>query len=220
MNTSMDFLLWVRGPALDWALAIFVIGVVLRLFEIFLLGRAVNYAEARQGEFAPGMRTVFRRFGADPGTFKRSAFNVIVGYIWHIGFLVALFLFIPHIELIGSIVGFTWPGLPNPVVDSITAVTIVALIAMLVHRLRHPVMRHLSGFEDYLVWAATILPLVTGYLAYHRLVDPYTLILGLHILSVELLLVIFPFTKLMHTFTAFVARWYNGANYGRKGIES
>lgn len=220
MNTSMDFLLWVRGPALDWALAIFVIGVLLRLLEIFLLGRAVNYAVPRQGELAPGTRAVFSRFTTDPGTFKRSAFNVIVGYLWHIGFLVALFLFIPHIELFSAIAGFTWPGLPNPVVDSITAVAIVALVAMLVHRLRHPVMRHISGFEDYLVWAVTILPLLTGYLAYHRFVEPYPLVLGLHILSVELLLVVFPFTKLMHAFTAFIARWYNGANYGRKGIES
>jgi nitrate reductase gamma subunit len=216
----MDFLLWVRGPALDWALAIFVIGVLLRLLEIFILGRAHNYAKPRQGEFAPGMRTVARRFLTDPGTFKRSAFNVIVGYIWHIGFLVVLFLFIPHIELIANIFGFTWPGLPNPVVDAITAITMAAMIAMLLHRLRHPVMRHISGFEDYLVWAVTFLPLITGYLAYHRMVNPYPLILGVHILSVELFLVVFPFTKLMHAITAFIARWYNGATFGRKGIES
>ncbi len=220
MNTSMDFLLWVRGPALDWALVIFVVGVLLRLLEIFVLGRAHNYAAPRQGEFAPGMRTVLRRFAADPGTFKRAPFNVIVGYIWHIGFLLALFLFVPHIELFGKVFGFTWPGLPNPVVDAVTAVTLVALVAMLVHRLRHPVMRHISGVEDYLVWAVTFLPLLTGYLAYHRLVNPYPLILGIHILSVELLLVLFPFTKLMHAFTAFIARWYNGATFGRKGVES
>jgi nitrate reductase gamma subunit len=220
MSNSMDFLLWVRGPALDWAMAIFVIGVFLRLLEIFLLGRAHNYAEARQGEFAPGMRTVARRFLADSGTFKRSAFNVIVGYIWHIGFLIALFLFVPHIEFVGSVLGVTWPGLPNPIVDSISAVTIVALIAALVHRLRHPVMRHISTVEDYLVWAVTLLPVLTGYLAYHRLVNPYPLILGIHILSVALLLVVFPFTKLMHAFTAFVARWFNGATFGRKGVES
>jgi len=220
MNTSMDFLLWVRGPALDWALTIFVIGVLLRVLEIFILGRAPNYAEARQGEFGPGMRTVFRRFLTDPGTLKRATFNVVVGYIWHIGFLVVLFLFVPHIELFGSAFGFTWAGLPNPVVDSVTGVTIVALIAVLVHRLRHPVMRHISTPEDYLVWLLTLLPLITGYLAYHRLVNPYPLILGVHILSVEAFLIVFPFTKLMHAITAFFARWFNGATFGRKGVES
>ena len=216
----MDFLLWVRGPALDWALTIFVVGVVLRFLEILVLGRAQDYAEPRQGELAPGLRTVLRRFLADPGTWRRSTFNVVVGYVWHIGFLLALFLFVPHIEVFGRLTGLAWPGLPNPIVDSVTGVTIVALIAMLVHRLRHPVMRHISTFEDYLVWAVTFLPLLSGYLAYHRLVNPYPLMLGLHILSVELLLVVFPFTKLMHALTAFVARWFNGATFGRKGVES
>ncbi len=220
MKTSMDFLLWVRGPALDWAVMIFVAGVVVRLLEILSLGRAVNHALPRQGEFGPGMRTVARRFLADPGTFRRGPFNVVVGYLWHIGFLVALLLFVPHIELFAAVVGFSWPGLPNPVVDAVSAVTMVALVAMLVHRLLDPVMRHISQFEDYLVWALTLLPLLTGYLAYHRLVNPYPLILGIHILSVELFLVIFPFTKLMHAFTAFIARWFNGATFGRKGVES
>ena len=123
MTNSMDFLLWVRGPALDWALAIFVLGVLLRLGEIFLLGRAHNYAQPRQGEAAAGLRTVFRRFVTDSGTFKRAPFNVIVGYIWHIGFLVALLLFVPHIELFHQVLGIAWPGLPTPIVDAIAAVT-------------------------------------------------------------------------------------------------
>ncbi len=52
------------------------------------------------------------------------------------------------------------------------------------------------------------------YLAYHRLLLPYQNMLALHILSVEALLLVFPFTKLMHTFTIFGARWYNGALAG------
>jgi nitrate reductase gamma subunit len=89
-----------------------------------------------------------------------------------------------------------------------------------VHRLSHPVKRFISTPEDYLVWVVTFLPVITGYLAYHRLVNPYPLALGLHILSAELFLVVFAFTKLTHVFTAFIARWYNGAIFGRKGVES
>ena len=105
-------------------------------------------------------------------------------------------------------------------VDAATVVTLVVLIALLVYRLTHPVLRFLSGFGDYLVWLLTFLPLLTGYLAFHRLVNPYPLALGLHILSVEILLILFPFTKLMHTFTAFPARWYSGARAGRRGVAS
>jgi nitrate reductase gamma subunit len=216
----MEFLLWTKGPMFDWAIAIFALGILARIVEIFVLGRAHNYAEAKDSEWGHGFQTVFRRFLADPGTLKRSGFDVLVGWIWHVGFVIALFLFIPHIELINSVLGISWPGLPNPIVDAISAVTIVALIAALVHRLRDPVKRHISTGEDYLIWAVTFLPLITGYIAYHRLVNPYPLALGLHILSVEVFLIVLPFTKLTHIFTAFIARWYNGAIFGRKGVQS
>ena len=220
MNDWMDFLLWVRGPAFDIALVVFVVGILVRLFEILLLGRGSRLAQPKAGELGAGLRTIVSRQLTDSGTFRRAPMVVILGYLWHIGFLVALLLFVPHIELLNASYGIGWPGLPNPLVDAISAVTIVALVALLVYRLNHPVLRHLSGFEDYLVWALTLLPLVTGYLAYHRMIDPYPLALGLHILSVEVLLILFPFTKLMHAITVFFARWYNGAISGRKGVQS
>jgi nitrate reductase gamma subunit len=59
---------------------------------------------------------------------------------------------------------------------------------------------------------------LTGYLAVKHLLLPYTTMLAIHILSVELFLVMLPFTKLIHTFTVFVSRWYNGDISGRKGV--
>jgi nitrate reductase gamma subunit len=220
MSTATDFLLWVRGPCFDIALVIFIIGVIIRLLEVLVLGRKPDLAEARGTEMGPGMRTLFLRTLPEAGSMKRSPFTVIGGYVWHIGFLLSLFLFVPHIELINSMTGVKWPGLPSNLIDAVAAVTIVTLLAMLFSRLNHPVKRFLSGPEDYLVWLVTFLPMLTGYLAFHRMIDPYPLVLGLHILSVEVLLVVFPFTKLMHAFTFIIARWYNGAMAGRRGVQS
>jgi nitrate reductase gamma subunit len=220
MIDSMEFLLWTKGPMFQIAIAVFAVGILARLFEIFALGRRHNYAEPRGGELIPGLKTVYGRFNPDPGTFKRSPFDVIVGMIWHIGFIVALLLFIPHVELIQSTLGIGWPALPNPVVDAITAITLVGLVAALIHRLTQPVKRFLSTPEDYLIWLVTFLPVLTGYFAYHRLINPYPLALGIHILAAEVFLIVLPFTKLTHIFTAFVARWYNGAIFGRKGVQS
>ena len=220
MSDPMGFLLWTKGPMFDWALTIFAIGVFARIVEIFMLGRKHNYAAPKGGEWGPGFRTMITRTVADTGTFARAPFDVVLGIVWHVGFLIVLLLFIPHIELINSVLGLGWPGLPNPVVDAISAVTVVALIAVLVHRITHPVKKYISTVEDYLMWIVTFLPLVTGYLAYHRLINPYPLALGLHIFSVEIFLIVLPFTKLTHIFTAFIARWYNGATFGRKGVES
>ncbi len=220
MITPMEFLMWTKGPLFQVALTIFAIGVLIRLVEILALGRAHNYAVARGNAVVGGLRTLYKRFHTDAGTFKAAPFDVVVGIIWHIGFIVALLLFIPHVELIKSTFGVAWPSLPNPVVDAITAITLLGLLAALVHRLLHPVKRFLSTPEDYVIWAVTFLPLLTGYLAYHRVINPYPLALGLHILTAEIFLIVLPFTKLTHIFTVWVARYYNGATFGRKGVQS
>ena len=214
-------LLWVRGPALQIATVIFLLGVMVRIFEILALGRKANLAEARGSAVAGGLRTMFSRSVPDRGTLKRSTFNVVAGYIFHIGFFVALLFFAPHILLFNDVLGVSWPALPTPVVDAATIVTIIALLAVLIHRIAHPVMRFLSRFQDYLVWLVTFLPMVTGYLAFHRVdVLPPSTLMVVHILSVELLMVIFPFTKLMHAITLFMARYYNGAIAGYRGVNS
>jgi len=38
----------------------------------------------------------------------------------------------------------------------------------------------LSTSEDYLTWLVTFLPILTGWLAYHRIVNPYPLVLAPH----------------------------------------
>lgn len=99
-SNANDFLLWVRGDAFNIALSIFIIGVFIRLMEIFLLGRKKDFSQARGTEWGPGLRNIVTRSVVDSGTFKRSPFVVVVGYIWHICFFIVLLFFVPHIELI------------------------------------------------------------------------------------------------------------------------
>lgn len=219
-SSANDFLLWTRGSAFNIALSIFIVGVLIRILEIIMLGRKKDFSEPRDVEWKGAMKTLVSRSLVDAGTFKRAPFVVIVGYIWHLAYFVVLLFFIPHIELIKATLGLQWPGLATHLVDAFAVVAMAAMLAMLWHRMTHPVMRFLSTYEDYLVWLVTFLPLLTGYIAFHRMIEPYPLALGLHLLSVEILLIVFPFTKLMHAFTLFIARWYTGALMGRKGIES
>jgi len=218
--SDTEFLLWVRGPAFSAATFIFFAGIVVRILEILLMGRKKNLAKARGSAMAGGIGTVFRRFIPDAGTLQRSGFTVIAGYVFHIGLFVVIFLFVPHILVFERAFGLSWGGLPSNIIDATNVVTMIALLAVLIHRLIDPVKRMLSEFSDYLVWLLTMLPLVTGYLAFHRIGASGPAMLAVHILSVELLMVLFPFTKLSHAFTLWLARWYNGAIAGYKGIQS
>ena len=218
--SEIELLSWVRGDGFQIAVFIFVAGVVIRILEILLLGRNKNLAEAKGSEMSGGLKTVFSRSVPDKGTLKRSTFTIVSGYIFHLGLFVTIFLFAPHILMFKEVSGLSWPSLPTPIVDAVTIVTIITLLAVLAHRMQNTVLRFLTNHVDILVWLVTILPLITGYIAFHRIGTTAPSLLAIHILSVELLLVIFPFTKLMHAFTLFIARWYNGAISGYRGVDS
>jgi nitrate reductase gamma subunit len=218
--THLDLLTFARGSALNWALMLFVAGVILRLFEIFSLGRKADLAVARTGSPGSGMRTVFARSVPPQGMLKREPVTYISGYVFHIGLFLALFFFAPHIELFRSLTGLHWPGLPTALVDASVVAALIALLVQLANRIASPVKRMLSTAGDYVAWAATFLPLLTGYMAFHHLLLEYTLMLALHIFSVELLLIVLPFTKLFHSFSLFISRWYNGDWFARKGVAS
>lgn len=218
--TALELLTWARGTGLTLALAVCAFGILLRLFEIFSLGRKKDLSAPREHSPGSGWRTILSRSLPPPGLLKRAPVTYIGGYAFHLGFAITLFFFVPHIELVRGLFGISWPGLPTQVVDIAAVAGMLGLIAVLASRLANPVKRFLSGFQDYLAWLLTLLPLLTGYLAFHHLLIDYTLALALHILSVELLLVALPFTKLFHTVSVFVSRWYNGDISGRKGVAS
>ena len=218
--TSVDFLLLVRGPLFAAAVIVMAFGITLRLFEIFMLGRKANLAAKRASGTGAGFRTIFRRFApVDKSTFSQSVLLTLAGYVFHIGLFVTVFLYAPHLEIIKSVIGFGWPVLPSPAVDFVTVLTMAALLALLWRRLTHPVVKYLSTGEDYLTWALTFAPVLTGYLTYHHLMFNYSLLLAVHILSVELLMVVFPFSKLTHAITLFFSRWYTGSIAGEKGVQ-
>ena len=218
--SEIELLSWARGPGLQWATIIFVAGVVIRLLEILLLGRKANLAEAKGSDLTSGLKTIVTRTVPDRTTFRRSGVTIVAGYVFHIGMFVAFLFFAPHILFVRDLVGLSWPALPTPVVDAFAVISIIAMLAVLINRLSNRVMRYLTGFEDILTWLVTFLPLLTGYLAFHRIGTTAPTLLAIHLLSVELLLIVFPFTKLMHTFTLFLARWYNGAISGYRGVAS
>ncbi len=215
-----DLLLWAKGPGFSIALFIFLAGTVLRLGEILWLRRKTDLAPAKGEVLGPVLRTIGHRFLPAPGMLRKSPVVHIGGWTFHVGLFVILFLFTPHIVLVQAFTGLSWPGLPHSLVHAVTLATMAAMVAVLAARISDPVKKLLSDVEDYLVWGLTFLPLLTGFLAVGRMGLAYDTLLALHILSVELLMVVFPFTKLMHALTWVLARGYTGAIAGRKGAHS
>jgi nitrate reductase gamma subunit len=219
--TLLDF---ARGPALQWSLWIFAFGVVYRLLGSFLLLRKRDLAKPRGTKpVAAGFRSMLMRSVPPHELEKHITYQHITGYVWHIGFFVVLFGFAPHMTFFEQFFGLTWPTLPNGPVLVIGAITLAILISLLARRMVHPVLKRISTFDDYASVLIVMAPIVTGLASYAHVQLPgvrYEELLAVHLLSFELLLVWFPFSKLMHLFYAFPARFQIGAAMDRKGVKA
>jgi len=214
----MDLLSFARGPALQWSLVVLVLGLVWRLTGVLLQPQKRDLSAPRSDETVRGAwRMILRRMWPKPEFAAGSAVSTGTGYVFHIGLCVVFFLAAPHVLFVGDLVGLSWPHLPNTVVTVTGALTLAALLAMLVMRVGSPVKRLLSNFDDYFSWFATAAPVATGLAATAHFGGPYETVLAVHILSAELLLVWLPFGKLMHVVLVFLSRGATGAALARKG---
>lgn len=217
----MSLLEFARGPALYWSLIIFSFGVILRWVGAVWIRRPTDLSKPRStATTSGGIRTIFTRMWPHPEFTTVSRFHLVIGYVYHLGLAIVVFGFVPHILFIESITGMNWAGLSNDVVMISGAVTLAAMVVSLSRRMTHPVMRMISTWDDYLSWLVTALPLVTGLLLYSRLGGSYESMLAIHILSFDLLLVWFPFGKLMHAFTWIPSRFQLGAHFARRGVKA
>lgn len=218
---EMELLIWVRGPGLAIACALFLFGLMVRLAEIFLLERGLDRSMPRLYRRPALARVVWRRWQALREYPYRSPVTYLGGLLFHFGLVVILLLYAPHIQLLRQLLGVGgWSGVSAPVVDGVVLITMLSLAGLLIARLVDPVKRFLTTFDDILAWLLTWLPLMTGYMAYHHLLLPYTLMLALHLLSAELLLALLPFTSLVHGITVWWVRRVNADRMTHRGAWS
>ena len=216
-----DWVDFARGPALQFSIAVFVAGVLWRLVRLAMMpdvrilsvprNSAPGFMDAVSGFFS--MMLPHRQYTS------RTLLSVITGWVFHVGLLIIVVGLAPHILFIKGLTGLSWPNLPSNLVFLVSVVTLVALVGALVHRLTSPVLRLISTTDDYVTWAVTTLPVVTGIAATMHLGPRYETLLTLHILSICLFLIWFPFGKLMHAFIVFISRGTTGRELARRGVK-
>jgi hypothetical protein len=219
----MDLVSFARGPALQVALIVFCAGVVWRIAAFALLRIRRDFNEPRNSpakSLLGGIIAVGSRSWPHPEFIGRTGAGEALGYSYHLGLFIVVLLSAPHIAFIGSLFGVSWPALPNSVITIVSVLTFTLLLAVLFRRVTNRVLRMLSNFDDYFSWFITTLVIVTGLMATAHVGGPYQTILGLHILSFDVLLIWFPLGKLMHAFYIFPSRALNGTLLSRKGAAS
>lgn len=217
--TLLDF---ARGPALQAAFAIFLLGTLWRLVALLALPRnrdlSVPKPDAPSGVVA-GLGGIVRHMAISKQLGPVPKFAAWNGYVFHVGLAVIVLGFTQHILVIEGLFGLSWAGLSTGVITVVAVITLGSLIAALVRRMTSPVMRLISTANDYLSWLITVLPVLTGLMAATHLGARYETLLALHILSIAVLLIWFPFGKLFHAVLVWITRGQTGAFYRRRGVK-
>jgi len=226
----MDLLDFARGPALAVALVVFVLGSFWRLVAVLRRPRMPDLSPARDGapsNLAGAWRNILR------GMWPRKEFGpgplvaTINGYVFHIGLALIFFGYAPHIAFIHRLTGLSWPALPDMVMYLAAGATIIAMLLALFARMTNPVRRKISIADDWITWTITFLPVITGMAV---ITEPSAIVLArdhviyrgplaVHLITLELLLIWFPFGKLMHAFLFAFSRGATGMRFSHRGVK-
>ncbi|WP_320043639.1 hypothetical protein [uncultured Desulfobacter sp.] len=187
------------GPIMWITFILFVAGMVYKTITLVRMASASRPATAFMN---PNARFTRSYKASLPG---RYPVTTLISVVFHL-ILLLLPLFIKgHNILLDTYWGISLPMLPDYVSDNLTMICIGCGLFFLLRRLLTRRVRAISFFSDYLIIVLVILPFLTGFIAYHRLL-PYGFVINLHIITGQLMLVAMPFTRLAHMIAFFVVR--------------
>lgn len=209
---------FIEGFLWTFSVVVFVIGVSYRLFSILRLGVKADLSVPRAGGTGGAIRTLFGRFVPKREFVQQAMFIVVAGYAFHVGLFVLTFFAEPHVVFIENrILGFGWTPVPYWAFMLSAILALAGIVVLWMRRLLDPVRRKISTIDDHITAILIIVVILTGFMAMQQTYDVPRVI---HLLSVEFLLIYFPFSRLMHTFTFVFSRCYTGASYARRGVKA
>lgn len=208
----------IKGPLWYFSLAVFCIGVLWQLARIIFAAGKSDLSVARGSASSGALRNVFSRFVPHREIAPRIRLQVIAGYMFHLGLFAVLFFAVPHVQFLEkNLLGFGWTPMPHWAFIIASQFAFFGLIILWLRRMMSSVSRLISTLDDHVAAILTFVVMLTGCLA---LLKGFTELRLLHRFTVELLLIYFPFSCLMHTFTFIPSRAFTGAWFGRRGIDA
>lgn len=208
----------IDGPLWYLALSVFALGVAWQLIMIAFVRGKPDLSVARGSAAGGALKTLFSRFVPHSEIAPRIGIHVVAGYLFHLGLFAVMFFAAPHVLFLErELLGFGWTPLPHWAFILAAQAAFLGLIILWLHRLLNPVSRLISTLGDHVGTGLTMVVMLTGCLA---LLEGFTTLRLLHRFSVELWLLYFPFSSLMHSFTFIPSRAFTGAWFGRRGIDA
>ena len=222
--TWTDVLEFARGPFFQVALLIFIAGMAYRLVRVIFLGWSPDRVPAKGSKLGGAVISFLKGILIWPfvpfvkNTFNRNPLIYLAGGLFHLSLFVVVVLGTAHMLVWKSLLGFGWRTLPVPIVDWMAAVGIVAIIALFINRLVNPVLKLITGPAEWMNLLVVFIPMVTGYMMTHHLWFRYEVLFSLHMISVNLLLIWIPLSRISHFMFYFFSKSIHGADFGKRSV--
>jgi nitrate reductase gamma subunit len=222
---SAEISLFVRGPLFSAALLFFIFGMMYRLVRAISLGWGRSHVPAKGNTFLGAVAAFLRGLIIFPfaprtrDTGMRNPLTYVAGGIFHVGFMIVVFLGGAHILAWESLLGFRWPGLPLPIIDFFAAASLIALFILAYNRYANPVLRLLTRTSDWVNLLVVIVPFLTGFFLTHRLFLAYEQMFTLHMMSIIVLLIWIPLSRISHFMFYFITKPRHGVRFAQRGAK-
>lgn len=197
MESLLEF---ARGPGFAVSFLVMTLGlarhVVLQLYELISSkGERIKGAKWRK-IVSDSLSWLFPIRHLVHGTILMS----LMSFVFHVGVILVPLFLADHIILWERFFGVDLPELSPTLADLFTLLTIGAILGLFGYRVLTLRTRVMSRASDYLILGMVLLPFITGYLAAHPRINPFSWqsVMLVHLLSAEVLMIIVPFTKLAH----------------------
>lgn len=204
-----------RGPLLWFAAAVFIVGIVYRIIELFMLTEKrerIRWPTHGIRVDSPEERKLRLIISFQHSLIGKHPVMAIVSGVFHSCLFAAPIFAKGHALFLRQSWGISFWSLPISLTDALTVVVLLGVLFLLVRRTMVPRVRAVSSVYDFLFLLLTAAPYLTGFLAYHQLL-PYRTIIILHMLAGELMLIAIPFTKLSHMVFFFFVRGFVGSEH-------
>jgi nitrate reductase gamma subunit len=216
----MTVLQLLEGPVWTVTSSLFAILVIWRLGVILLSGRGRVEARPVGSPIWGAIRAILVHF-IPKKPFRRSGkvwFVTLAGYSFHLGLFAVLLFAAPHVAFVRDhLFALNLPVLPRWGFIVAAEFAFIGLLALWVRRFVDPVVKLISRKDDHIAAGLTFLVMLTGCMALAQSVD---ILRAIHLGLVEIWLLYFPFSSLMHTFTWPLSRGFTGAQEGRRGTHN
>ncbi|MBF0398265.1 MAG: nitrate reductase [Desulfobacterales bacterium] len=203
------------------AFTIFFFGMIIRIVYLYGLSRGKDPVLYNHVDMKWGLKSILYWIIPLGSVSLRSqpVFSIVV-FIFHLFLLVVPIFLMAHNLLLDEAWGVTLFSMPDMLADIMTIAVVLTGLFLLIRRIIRPEVRIITEIKDYVLLILTILPFITGFIAYHQLGDNETFLI-LHIIFSEILLILIPFTKLGHMVLFFFTRAFIGFEMGtRRGCKT